>query len=296
MFVLADRVQETTTTTGTGTLTLAGASAQYQSFSNGIGANNVTFYGLIDGNGAAWETGIGTVGSGGTTLARTTVLESSNSNAAITLSSGTHTVYCNQPATQVARTTPNVPIASSFSWINQQGATLTNYTNGPLVYQQTTTTGGSSELNLATLAASGSFTLTCQFSWLIANDTYVIIGVTDGTKILGTLLAQNNGGSVSSPLVQIQPLSYTSYSASDTQIANFIASLPNPCWMQFAYDSSTPSVNFAYSLDGFNWINIYSASGSLFLTPNAICFGGVWNNNISTNTPEVLSFNYLVIA
>ena len=95
--VVKDRVKETTTTTGTGTLTLAGAVAQFQSFS-GIGNGNTTFYTLVDANGTGWEVGIGTYTSAGTTLARTTILESSNANAAITLSAGTHTVFCGLPA------------------------------------------------------------------------------------------------------------------------------------------------------------------------------------------------------
>lgn len=90
-FVAADRVQETTTTTGTGTLTLAGATAQHQSFA-AIGNGNTCGYVITDANGTAWEVGIGTYTFSGTTLARTTVLGSSNSGSAINLSSGTHTV------------------------------------------------------------------------------------------------------------------------------------------------------------------------------------------------------------
>lgn len=84
------RIKETTQTTGTGILTLAGAVTGFNTFLAEIGDTNLCFYWLLDANGTAWEKGIGTVGSG--TLARTTVLRSSNSNAAITLSTGTHIV------------------------------------------------------------------------------------------------------------------------------------------------------------------------------------------------------------
>lgn len=90
--IYKDRVQETTTTTGTGTLTLAGAVTGFQSFS-AIGNANTCIYALEDANGSGWEVGIGTYTSSGTTLARTTVLASSNSGSAITLSAGTHKVY-----------------------------------------------------------------------------------------------------------------------------------------------------------------------------------------------------------
>jgi len=95
--VLKDRVKETTTTTGTGTITLTGAVVGYQTFSV-IGNSNTTYYVIEDANNA-WEVGIGTYTLSGTTLARTTILaNSSGDTSAITLSSGTHTVFCTYPA------------------------------------------------------------------------------------------------------------------------------------------------------------------------------------------------------
>jgi len=92
--VLADRVQETTTTTGTGTVTLAGAVSGYQSFAV-IGDGNTTYYTIT--SGTAWEVGIGTYTSSGTTLARTTIISSSNSGSPITLA-GTSNVFVTLPA------------------------------------------------------------------------------------------------------------------------------------------------------------------------------------------------------
>ena len=92
--VIADRVKETTTTTGTGTINLAGASSGFQTFASGVGNSNTTYYTIEDANGS-WEIGIGTVtDSSPDTLARTTVLATSNGDTTkITLSSGTHTVF-----------------------------------------------------------------------------------------------------------------------------------------------------------------------------------------------------------
>lgn len=97
-FVLADRVKETTVTTGTGTLTLAGAATGFRSFSSGIGANNTTYYTIASSTSAEWEVGLGTVGAGGTTLARTTILASSNAGSAVNLSAGTKDVFVTYPA------------------------------------------------------------------------------------------------------------------------------------------------------------------------------------------------------
>ena len=97
--VVKDRVKETTTTTGTGTINLAGAASGFQSFVSGVGDGNTTYYAITDANGA-WEVGLGTVTDGSPdTLARTTVLATSNGDTSqITLSSGTHTVFGTYPA------------------------------------------------------------------------------------------------------------------------------------------------------------------------------------------------------
>ena len=95
--VLADRVKETTTTTGTGTLTLAGAATGFQSFSV-IGNGNTTYYAISTSGGSQWEVGIGTYTSSGTTLARTTILASSNSGSAVDLAAGTKDVFVTYPA------------------------------------------------------------------------------------------------------------------------------------------------------------------------------------------------------
>lgn len=96
-FVLADRVKETTTTTGTGTVTLLGASAGYQSFS-AIGNANTTYYTIAAQTGTEWEVGIGTYTSSGTTLARTTVISSSNSGSLVNFTAGTKDVFVTYPA------------------------------------------------------------------------------------------------------------------------------------------------------------------------------------------------------
>ena len=96
---LADRVKETSTTTGTGTINLAGAVEGFQTFVAGVGNGNTTFYAIQDSGGTAWEGGIGTITDASPdTLARTTVISSTNSDNAISLSSGTHTVFGTYPA------------------------------------------------------------------------------------------------------------------------------------------------------------------------------------------------------
>jgi len=103
--VLADRVQETTVTTGTGTITLAGAVTGFQTFAV-VGNGNTTYYTLV--SGSNWESGVGTYSTSGPTLARTTILSSSNADSAITLS-GTSTVFLTGPSSRsVLRNESNI--------------------------------------------------------------------------------------------------------------------------------------------------------------------------------------------
>lgn len=95
--LVRDRIKETTTSTGSGSpITLAGAADGFQSFA-AIGDGKKTYYAIESGGSDAWEVGIGQYTASGTTLSRDTILESSNSGAAITLS-GTSTVFCTYPA------------------------------------------------------------------------------------------------------------------------------------------------------------------------------------------------------
>ena len=95
--VVNDRVKETSTTTGTGTLTLAGAVTGFETFSSAIGNTNTTYYSIVNENGE-FEVGLGTVGAG--TLARTTIISSSNSDSAVNFSAGTKDVFCTLPASK----------------------------------------------------------------------------------------------------------------------------------------------------------------------------------------------------
>ena len=89
-----DRVKETTTTTGTGTITLGGAVTGFRTFSSVLSDNDTTYYAIVADT--QFEVGLGTYSSN--TLARTTVLSSSNSNSAVSFSTGTKNVFITQPS------------------------------------------------------------------------------------------------------------------------------------------------------------------------------------------------------
>ena len=96
--VVANRVQETCTSPGIGAVTLLGADIQYVAFSSKLANGDTTFYVIADQSGANWEVGIGTFATAGNTLARTTVLSSSNAGSLVNFSSGTQKVWNDYPA------------------------------------------------------------------------------------------------------------------------------------------------------------------------------------------------------
>jgi len=160
-FKLVDRVRETSISPGTATAVLAGAALGYQTFSAGVGANNTTYYVIADQSGANWEVGYGTVGALGTTLARTTVLSSSNGGSLVNFTSGTQDVWVDYPATKAVfqdstgtvsvpvlltnsttSTTPNLSFNASNTGLSA-GATISgNYLQA--ILQNKSGTAGSS--------------------------------------------------------------------------------------------------------------------------------------------------------
>ena len=94
--VISDRVKETTNTSGTGTYTLAGAVTGFETFTANLSDGDTTYYACTDNT--DFEIGLGTFTTSGTTLARTTILASSNSGSAVNWAAGTRTVFCTLPA------------------------------------------------------------------------------------------------------------------------------------------------------------------------------------------------------
>ncbi len=93
-----NRVKETTETTGTGTYTLEGATGNFQGFT-AVGDGNTCYYCCTDGT--QFELGIGTFTASGTTLARTTILNSSNSNNAVSWSTGEKDIFVTLPSSKL---------------------------------------------------------------------------------------------------------------------------------------------------------------------------------------------------
>lgn len=188
-----DRVQETFTTTGTGTISLGGAVTGYQAFS-AIVANAATcYYTMTDGT--AWEVGLGTYATAGNTLARTTVIASSNANAAVNWSAGTKNVWLDFPAFAAQNAINKVNIQTFLSSGTYTptagfvfGISLTQGSGGA--------GGGAAAANGASGAGGGAG------GWAIKFLTAATVGasqtVTIGASATGVSAAAGNNGNATS--------------------------------------------------------------------------------------------------
>jgi len=221
--VLADRVRDTTTTTSTGTITLSGtAPTGYQNFSV-IGNGNTTYYAIVGQGTTEWEVGIGTYTSSGTTLARTTVLASSNAGSLVVFSAGTKDVFVTYPAersvnlSSAALTSGRVPYATTnglltdVSGFTFDGTKLTvaglidsALTSGRVPYATTSgelTDSTNLTFNGTTLTANtiGAFTLSGTVAGGGNQINNVIIGTS--TPLAGNFTTVSATTSVTTPSV-----------------------------------------------------------------------------------------------
>ena len=98
--VINDRVKVTSTTTGTGAMALGAAVTGFETFAQGIGNNNTTYYCIFNQGTTEFEVGLGTLDGTSANLTRTTVISSSNSDSAVDFSAGTKDVFCTLPASK----------------------------------------------------------------------------------------------------------------------------------------------------------------------------------------------------
>jgi hypothetical protein len=177
----ADFVSETTATTGTGTITLSGAVTGYQSFATAFGGNVYVYYSVV--SGTAWEVGFGTYTFSGTTLARTTILASSNSGSAITLA-GTSTVDCVYPASA------NTQNLLQSGTINSQANLFTR-----TVYNLRTTSFATAVF--ATIAIPNNQAMVFNITNVGRDSSYHV------SSGISAVVAVNNGGTVTAFAITI---------------------------------------------------------------------------------------------
>jgi hypothetical protein len=102
--IWADRVADTSITTGTGPVSVSGTPPTgFRTFADVCATSDTIYYCIAHQSANEWEVGLGTYSSANT-LTRTTVLQSSNANAAVNFSSGTKDVFAVHPASLMSFT------------------------------------------------------------------------------------------------------------------------------------------------------------------------------------------------
>lgn len=110
MFIISDRVKETSTSIGSGSISLNGAYSAFQSFNDGIGDGNETYYAIE--NNSRWEVGQGIYTASSDSLSRDIIFDSSSSGSRINLE-GVSIVFCTLPASKALVKSPQDTISLS---------------------------------------------------------------------------------------------------------------------------------------------------------------------------------------
>ena len=169
--IQADRVKENSSTTGTGNFALGGAAAGFRTFADGVGVSNTCYYVITDDS--SYEVGLGTLNASAT-LARTTVITSSNSNNAVDWSAGSKSVFTTYPG-------PKAVILDSNNELNLGSA---------LGVAGNVSVGGTfqvtGEFNLTDISASGTLDVAGETNLATAT-------ITGNVSANGTLDVSGNG-------------------------------------------------------------------------------------------------------
>lgn len=179
---------------------------------------------------------------------------------------------------------------ASFAWLNQGGATASDYESGGVYMFAPQNTGDS--LRILTKSAPGTpYTLTAAIRFGLSADsaTSVLSG-----DLCGIAFRENATSKISligvggnATLTQQEYTDATTFS-----FTNAVQSwrFDGPIWLQLENDGT--NLNFAYSIDGINWIQLYTELVADFFTtaPDELCMFINNSKNQADSQMSVLSW------
>ena len=273
--ILKDRVKESATSPGTGSVTLLGASVGFQSFSV-IGNGNTCYYTISDQGGPNWEVGIGTYSTTGPTLARTTVLASSNAGSLTNFNAGTQDVFVTYPSERGV-------------WLDASGNAIGLGT--PAAFVGTNITGTASGLSIggnaatATTASAATGPLNGSLGATTPSTVVATTGSFTGPTPTGSALAvRTTGGDAVSITTRATGLGGV-ISATDTTLATY-ANLDIICNGAYIKANNGATV-LTISSTGLAVTGNLSATGTLTGITDLTTTGNTILGNASTDTLNV---------
>ena len=218
--VLKDRIKETSNTTGQGTLTLTGAVDGFRTFAD-IGNTNTTYYCITDGNN--FEVGIGTYTASGTTLARTTVLQTSAGNTTKISCTGNQKVFVTQPASKAA-------------YLDASNELVVNNTPLSTIQQRWTKTATSNQTVFSGAADSSGPTLAVNSASHVFLNGIFLKETTDYALSSGTTVTLTSGASTDDivEVITFTPLSSGVTGISDGDIPVFTSGVADDDFLKVA--------------------------------------------------------------
>jgi hypothetical protein len=185
--VVKDRVRVSSVTSGTGPLTLGAAITGFQDFSV-IGNGNTTYYTIVDPTTGDWEVGLGTYSSTGPSLARNTILESSNGGTAVNFLSNPKDVFVTYPAERSVYVDGTAIVPAEAARLG-----FANLTQGSALSVLGVT--GNATANVASIAAASDHQVLRRSGTAVA---FGAVALNQANAVTGTLPVGNGGTGVTS--------------------------------------------------------------------------------------------------
>ena len=267
-----DRVKETTTTTGTGTITLGGAVTGFRTFSSVLSDNDTTYYAIV--GDTQFEVGLGTYSSN--TLARTTVLSSSNSNSAVSFSTGTKNVFITQPSGKAVFEDASGNIAE-LTTANLSENTNLYYTDERVDDRISALFQSGTGISFSYNDSSNTFTPTVTLS------PFSTSNLSEGSNLyytdtrFDTRLAAKDTDNLSEGSSNL----YFTNERVDDRVASL---LQNGTGISFTYNDSSNTLTPVISLSSFDTDNLSEGSSNLYHTTERVqdIVGAMFSSNTET--------------
>jgi hypothetical protein len=167
------------------------------------------------------------------------------------------------------------PLVSSLTWMNQSTSTAVDAANGIFLTQPFGATQYIAALVQNAPATPWTFTAGLMMALFTVNFQSCGIQVSDGTKITALRLQYNSSAGGNS--FQLDDFTSATVYTANLAASSVFATLPFPLWLRVA-DNGT-NIIWSYSVDGVNFLQLFSRTRTTFQTPTKFGICSVAQNS-----------------